>query len=233
VCGVDFSLPPIDDRFSLWIDLHEKGTLGFSGLLLHPCDPMGACRRLFSLGASLTMGFIHSYQLDLLVVVFVLGSSPIPIRPFLVSKMGSVVASFQPVAIPGVSSFMGFPQLRARPNNHGLIIKVYLLVLFHNFRVCALGSPAVISAPILCYACCTTIITTPRICTWVRCTHTQPLETLFSFVLCHLMINFSAFPWTTLVLLPIDRTMVLYLYLLCDLEMHCNSCLGGEISDST
>jgi hypothetical protein len=107
------------------------------------------------------MGFLHSYHLDLFVVVFVLGSSPVPIRPFLVCKMGSVIASLRSVGILGVSSFMGFPQLRARPGNHGPLIKLYLLVLFHCFGVCALGSPVVIPAPILCSARCTTIITTP------------------------------------------------------------------------
>jgi hypothetical protein len=91
-CGVNLSLPPIDDRFALWIDLREKGTLGFSGRLLHPCNLSGAFQRFFSLGASLTMGFLHSYHLGLLVVVFVLGYSPVPIRPFLVCKMVSVIA---------------------------------------------------------------------------------------------------------------------------------------------
>jgi hypothetical protein len=231
-CGVDFSLPPIDDRFYLWIDLQEKGTLGFSGCLLHPCDPPSACQRFFSLGASLTMGFLRSYHLGLLVVVFVLGSSPVPIHPFLVCKMGSVVASLWSVAIPSVSSFMGFTRLRAHPNNHGPLIKVYLLVLFHNFALCALGSLVVISSPILFPTHCTTIITTPCICTWVRCTHTRPLETLFSFILCHLLINFSSFPRTTPVLLPIDRTVVSYLCLLCDLELHCNLCFSGGLWDS-
>jgi hypothetical protein len=186
----------------------------------------------FSLGASLTIGSLHSYHLVFLVVVFVLGSSPVPIRPFLVCKMGYVIASLQSVAIPGVSSFMGFPRLWARPNNHGPLIKVYLLVLFHFFGVCALGSPTVISTPIFFPTRCTTIITTPRICTWVRCTHTRPLETLLSFVLFCLLINFSSFPQTTPVLLPIDRAMVSYLLFLCDLDLHCNSCLGGGLSNS-
>jgi hypothetical protein len=70
------------------------------------------------------MGFLHSYHLGLFVVVFVLGSSPVPIRPFLVCNKGSVIASLRSVAILGVSSFMGFPQLQAHPNNHGLLIKV-------------------------------------------------------------------------------------------------------------
>jgi hypothetical protein len=170
----------------------------------------------FPLGASLTMGFLHSYHLGLLVVVFVLDSSPISIRPFPVCKMGFVIASLEFVVIPGVSSFMGFPRLWARPINHGSLIKVYLLVLFHCFGVCALGSHVVISTPILCLARCTTIITNPRICTWVRCTHTQPLETLLPFILCHLLINSSAFPQTTPVLLPIDMIVVSYLLLLCD-----------------
>jgi hypothetical protein len=155
----------------------------------------------------------------------------VPICPFLVCKMGSIVASLWSMAIPSVSSFMGFPWLQAHPSNHGLLIKVYLLVLFRRFGVCALGSPIVIFAPILFPTCCMTIITTPRICTWVRCTHTRPLETLLSFILFPLLIKFSAFPWTTPVLLPIDRTVVSYLCLLCDLELHCNSCLGGGISD--
>jgi hypothetical protein len=178
------------------------------------------------------MGFLHSYHLCLLVVVFVLGSSPVPIRPFLICKMGSVIASLQYVSIPGVSSFMGFPRLWACLSNHGPLIMVYLLVLFHCFEVCALGSPTVISPPILCLARCMTIITTPCICTWVRCTHTRPLETLLSFVLCRLLINFSIFPRTTPVLLPIDRIVVSYLLLFCDLDLHCNSCLGGGLSNS-
>jgi hypothetical protein len=177
------------------------------------------------------MGFLHSYHLGLLVVIFFLGSSPVPIRPFLICKTGSVITSLQSVAIPGVSSFMGFPRLQVHLNNHGPLIKVYLLVLFHYFRVCALGSPVVISALILCPARCTTIITTPRIYTWVRCTHTRPLGTLLSFVLYRLLINFSAFPRAAPVLLPIDRTVVLYLFLLCDLDLHCNLCLGGGLSD--
>jgi hypothetical protein len=184
------------------------------------------------MGASLNMGFLHSYHLGLLVVVFVLGSSPVPICPFLVCKMGSVIASLQSVAIPCVSSFMGIPRLWARPNNHGPLIKVYLLVLFHCFGVCALGSPVIIFAPIPCPARYTTIITIPRICTWVRCTHTWPLETLLSFVLCRLLINSSSFPRTTPILLSIDRTVVLYLLLLYDLDLHCNLCLGGGLSDS-
>jgi hypothetical protein len=157
------------------------------------------------------MGFLHSFHLGLLVVVFVLGSSPVPICPFLVCKMGSIVASLWSVAILGVSSFMGFPQLRSHPKNYGPLIKVYLLVLFHHFGVCALRIPFVISTPILCPARCTPIITTPHIYTWVRCTHTQPLGTLLSFVLCHLLINFSTFPQATPVILPIDRTVVSYL----------------------
>jgi hypothetical protein len=169
--GVDFFLPPGDDRFSLWFDLHMKGTLGFSGCLLHPCNPPGACWRFFLLGASLTMGFLHSYHLGLFVVVFALGSSPVPIRPFLVFKMASVISPLLSVAIPSVPSLMGFPQLRARPSNHGPLLKVYLLFLFHCLDMCALGSPAVIPAPILCFARCTNCSTTPRICTWVRCTH--------------------------------------------------------------
>jgi hypothetical protein len=175
------------------------------------------------------MGFLHSYHLGLFAVVFFLGSSPVPIRPFLVSKMGSGFS----LVCGYVSSFMGFPRLRAHPKNHGPLIKVYLLVLFHCFGVCALGSPVVIPAPILFPARCTTIITTPRIYTWVRCTHTRPWKTLLSFILCHLLIIFPAFPQTTPVLLPIDRTVVSYLLLLCDLDLHCNSCLRGGLSDST
>jgi hypothetical protein len=137
------------------------------------------------------------------------------------------------MAILGFSSFMGVPRLRAHPNNHGPLVKVYLLVLFHYFGVCALGSHVVISAPIPCPSCCMTIITTPRIYTWVRCTHTRPLETLLSFVLCRLLINSSSFPQTTHVLLPIDRIVVSYLLLLYDLGLHCNLCLGGGLLDST
>jgi len=140
--------------------------------LLHPCNPSGTCRGSFSLGTSLAMGFLHSYHLGLLVVVFVLGSSPVPIRPFLVCNMGTVIASLRSMSIPGISSFMGFPWMRAHPGNHGPLIKVYLLVLFHYFSVCALGSPIVILVPILCPACYTKITTTPYICTWVRCDHT-------------------------------------------------------------
>jgi hypothetical protein len=109
VFGVNFSLPPIDDHFSLWVELCEKCTLGFSSHLLHPCNPMGTFQGLFSLGTSLTMVFLHSYHLNLLMVGFVLGSSPVPIRPFLVCKMTSVISSLQSMAIPGVSSFIGFP----------------------------------------------------------------------------------------------------------------------------
>ena len=93
MCGVNFSLPPIDGRFALWINLREKGTLGFSGHLLHPCNPPDTCQGFFSLGTFLAMGFLHSYHLGLLVVVFVLGSSPVPICPFLVCKTSSVIAS--------------------------------------------------------------------------------------------------------------------------------------------
>ena len=128
---------------------------------------------------------------------------------------------------------MGFPWLRAHLGNHGPLIKVYLLVLFHCFKACVLRSPVIICAPILCPARYTTIITTPHICTWVRCTHTRPWKTLLSFILCYLLIIFSSFPWTTPVLLPIDRTVVSYLFLLCDLELHCNSCLSGGLLDST
>ena len=171
-CGVNFSLPPVDDRFSLWINLHEKCTLDFSGRLLHPCNPLGAWQRFFPLGASLTMGFLHSYHLDLFVVVFSLGSSPIPIHPFLVCKMAYVIASLWSMDIPGVSSLMGFPWLQARPGNIRSLIKVYLIVLFPYFGMCALGSPVVIPTLILFSALCTKIISTSHICTWVRCTHT-------------------------------------------------------------
>jgi hypothetical protein len=126
---------------------------------------------------------------------------------------------------------MGFPRLRARPSNHGPLIKVCLLVLLHHFRVCSLGSPVVIFAPILFPTHCMKIITPPRLCTWVKCTHTRPLVTLLSFILFLLLINVSSFPWATLVLLPIDRTVVSYLHLLYDLELHCNSFLGGGLSD--
>jgi hypothetical protein len=118
------------------------------------------------------MGFLHYYHLSLFVVIFVLGSSPVPIHPFPVCKIAYVIASLWYLAIPGVSYFMGFPRLWARPRNHGPLIKVYLLVLFHCFRVCSLGRPVAIPVPILCPAHCTTIITTPHICAWVRCTHT-------------------------------------------------------------
>jgi hypothetical protein len=63
------------------------------------------------------MGFLHSYHLSLFVVVFSLGSSPFPIHPFLVCKVASVIASLRNVAIPGVSSLMGFPR-------YGLILEI-------------------------------------------------------------------------------------------------------------
>jgi hypothetical protein len=157
------------------------------------------------------MGFLHSYHLGLFVVVFVLGSSLVPIPPFLVCRMGSVIASHRSVVVSGVSSFMVFHRLRARPDNHGPLKKVYLLVIFPCFRVCALGSPVVISVPILFPVQCTKIITTPCICTWVRYTPTRPWDTLSNFILCCLLINLSAFPRTTPVPLLIDRTVVSYL----------------------
>jgi hypothetical protein len=55
------------------------------------------------------MGFLHYYHLSLLVVFFVLGSSPVPIRPFLMSKMGSVVSSLQSIAIPSLYLLWDFP----------------------------------------------------------------------------------------------------------------------------
>ena len=107
------------------------------------------------------------------------------------------------------------------------------MVLFHHFKKCSLGSPVVIIAPILCPAHCMTIIIPPHICTWVRCTHTWPWKAFLFFVLCWLLIIFYVFPWTTPVLLPIDRTVLSYLLLLCDLDLHCNSCLSVGLSDST
>jgi hypothetical protein len=65
------------------------------------------------------MGFLHSYHLSLSVVVFALGSPPIPICTSLVFTMASIVSPLLSVDIPGASSLMGFPQLRAHPSNHG------------------------------------------------------------------------------------------------------------------
>jgi hypothetical protein len=170
--GVDLFLPSGDDCFSLWFELRMKGTLGFSGLLIHPCNPPRSCQRFFPLGASLTMGFLHSYHLGLFVVVFALGSSLVPIRPSLVFMMASVIVPFLSVAILGASSLMGFPQPRDCPSNHGPLVKVYLLVFFPCLGMCALGGPTVTPTPILFSSLCTKNSTTPRICTWVRCTHT-------------------------------------------------------------
>jgi hypothetical protein len=170
--GVDFFLPPGDDRFALWFDLRMKGTFGFSGRLLHPCNPSGDYRRFFPLGDSLTMGFLHSYHLGLFVVVFALGSPPVPILPSLVCMMAFVISPLLSMAIPGASSLMGFPQLRVRPSNHGPLVEVYLLVLFPCLGMCALKDPIVTPVPILCSTHCTNNSTTPCICTWVRCTHT-------------------------------------------------------------
>jgi hypothetical protein len=179
------------------------------------------------------MGFLHSYHLVLLVVVFFLGSPLVLIRPFLICKTESVISSLQFVVVLGVSYFMEFPQVQACINNNGPLIKVYLLIIFHYFRACSLGSLVIISASILCPTGCTTVITIPRIYTWVSCTNARPLGTHWSFLLCHVLIKCYAFPRETLVLLPIDMTVVSYLFLLCDLDIHCNSCLVHGISYSS
>jgi hypothetical protein len=118
------------------------------------------------------MGFLHSYHLGLFVVVFALGSSPVPILPSLVFMMAFVIAPLLSVAILGASSLMGFPQLRADPSNHGMPVKAYFLVLFPCLGMCALGGRTVTLVPILFSALCTNNSTTSCICTWVRCTHT-------------------------------------------------------------
>jgi hypothetical protein len=206
-CGVDFSLPPVNDHFVLWIDLREKGTLGFSSCLLHPYDLQGTCWKFLPLGAPLTLGILHSYHLDLILVVLVLNSSSVSIHPFLVCRMASIIASVRSMDISNVSYFMGFPWLQAYSGNHGSPVKVYLLVLFHCFwDVCsweACCCPYANPWPCMLYA----NHLSPHICAWVRCTHTCPRATFFFFVLFHLLIILSTLPRATSVLLSIDRTV--------------------------
>jgi hypothetical protein len=177
--GVDFSLPPVDDLFSLWINLLKKGAFGLSGRLLHPSDLPGLLEVPPPGGPSYS-GYSSFLPSCLNAMASVLTSSSASIRPFLVS----VITALWSVAIPDASSFKGFPQMRSYPGNHGSPVKAYLLVLFHCFRVCALGNPVIVPAPILFLARCTPIISSHRICAWMRCTHSCPWAILLIFVLC-------------------------------------------------
>jgi hypothetical protein len=157
--GVDFSLPLVDDLFFLWINLHKKGAFSLFGRLLHPCDLSGTCWKFLPLGPPLPLCILHSYHLGLNAMASVLTLSFTSIFPFLVS----LIVSHWYVAIPDASSFKGFPRLQYYPGIHGSPVKAYLLVLFHCFRVCVLGNPIVIPAPILCLARCMPIISSHRI----------------------------------------------------------------------
>lgn len=91
---IDFSFPPVYDRFTLGVDLREEGTLGLSGRLLHPRDLSGACWKSLPLGASLALGILYSCHLYLILVVLVLNSPSVSIHPFLVHSLASVISSF-------------------------------------------------------------------------------------------------------------------------------------------
>jgi hypothetical protein len=107
VLGVEFSLPPINDLFSLRIDLLKKGVIGLSGHLLYPSDLLGARWKFLPMGAPLTLGIIHSYHLYLNAVASVLTSSSASICLFLLST----ITAHWSIAIHDASYFKGFPQM--------------------------------------------------------------------------------------------------------------------------
>jgi hypothetical protein len=102
---VEFPLPSVDDCLSFCINLLKKGSFGLSGHLFHPSDLSGTCWEFLPLGPPLTLCVLHSHHIYLNAVASIVTLSSTSIRPFLVS----VIATHWYVAIPDVSSFMGFP----------------------------------------------------------------------------------------------------------------------------
>jgi hypothetical protein len=171
---VDFALPSFDDRLPLYVYLHEEGTLCFPGRLFDSCHPLGVMRGFSPLGGSLTVGCLHAYHLRLQVVVFTLGSSPVPLLLFLVCKVAPVIAFLRSMVLSVIPYFMEPTRLLSHPCNHGLLIKVVLLVSILCSRACALDDLAIIPTPMLFPAHCTPFISPSHNGTWVRCAQTWP-----------------------------------------------------------
>ena len=129
VLGVDFPLPPVDDCFTLCINLLEKGAFGLSGRMFHPSDLSGTCWEFLPLGPPLTLGILRSYHLCLQAVASIVISFSATTLPFLVS---GIVSSWS-VAIPDASSFIEFPRSWSSSGNHLSPVKVYLSVLYICF----------------------------------------------------------------------------------------------------
>jgi hypothetical protein len=172
---------------------------------------------------------LHSHCIYLNAVASIVTLSSTSICPFLVS----LIATHWYVAIPDVSSFMGFPWRLFCPSDHGSLIKAYLSLLFICLKVCVLRIPAIVPTPIICLVLFMPIISSLRTCAWLRCTHYCPRATLLIFILCQLWITLSALPRPTPILCSIDRIAVSYLLLWCDCDLHCNLCWECGLSYST
>jgi hypothetical protein len=149
-----------------------------------------------------------------------LGSFPVPLHLLLVSKVAPVIAIPCSMVSSGVPSFMEPTQLQSHPCNHGLLLKVVLPVSILCSRVCALDDLIIISMPMLFPTHCTPSVSPSHLDTYVRCAPTWPWCNLSSFILCHLRVISSSFQWINFVLHFIDRTVVPYLHLMCDLCLH-------------
>jgi hypothetical protein len=204
----------------------QERSFGLSRCLIHHNDLSSACWKFLPLGGPLTLGILHSYHFSLNAVASVLTSSSASIFPFPVS----IITTRWYVAILDDSSFKGFSRMRTYPGNNGSPVKEYLLVLFPYFRVCVLGNPTAIPMSILFLARCMQIISSHYICAWMRCTHSFSRDILLVFFLFCLWINLSSLQRKSPILHSIDRTVVSYLLLWCDHDLHYKSCLNGGLS---